>query len=302
MKTNQSIYKFVDFKDHAIKNLKNRELICKYFDAYNDPFESHYGMKAEWPNPYKQQEELRQLITRLAPENVEENTTSIDAMKAYINKNRHLNDNFMGSFNETLKRYRVCSFTRRWNHILMWAHYGDGCRGAALIFDQNQILESDSARVVGSVEPIDAQHMPLQWVKYITTPKILNSVKLYEAGKSKSKELKDRALKDIVDACMLSKYKAWRYEQETRMVTLYKENIEKSPILYKYNEKALTGLLLGNKVTSKQIVDIAKSVSPSVIIHLTRPTQPRYNLEIYHTCVASDIIAGKVRFEVINDE
>lgn len=303
MKTNQSIFKFVDFKDsYTIENLKNRELICKYFDDYNDPYESHYGLNAEWPSPYKQQEELRRLISSLEPESADRNTKSIESMREFIDKNRHLRDYTMKVLYDTAKKFRVCSFTRRWNHILMWAHYADGCRGAALIFDQNEILDGDSARTVNSKESIHAQHMPLLWVKYATKPPVINSVKFLKAERTKSEKLKEVVSKDIVEACMLSKYKAWRYEQETRMVTRYKANIEKSPTLYKYNNKALTGIILGNKLTQEQIVEISQSVSPEVELYLTRPSQPRYKLEIHQKYIASDIATGRVKIEVINNE
>jgi len=101
---------------------------------------------------------------------------------------------------------------------------------------------------------------------------------------------------------MLSKYKAWRYEQETRMVTLYKADIAEKPTLYKYNEKTLTGLILGNKLLGKQIVDIAKSVAPEVNIYLTKPAKPRYKLEVNQKIKAFDIATGKVRINVIEHE
>ena len=299
--TKSPAFKFVDFKKNdqgeinTLKNLENREILFKYFKDYNDPYESHIGVVAKWPCPYREQDKLRSLISRLDPENLNSNTASRSSMIDFINDNQHLSSFTVDRINDLTKKFRISSFTRRWNHILMWAHYADGCRGAALVFDQSLLMSSGSCRLISSDDAIEIDDQYLHWVRYVHKPPVVDSLKFLEAARVGSEELTQRVASETVEAYALSKYRSWRYEQEVRMLLFSKCEIETKPLLYKYNEKALTAVIMGSLTPVDIIEWISRSVPPQVKINLTRPAPPRYKVEIIQTFDAGDIASGKVK-------
>lgn len=140
MSFEKCVFKYQDIEnDYFIANLKNNELIIKHYKDFNDPYESHFGVSAIWPSPYKEETKFTELIQCIEPDKHQKITKSKSAISKYIRSNTHLLAYTISKVVGNLKRFKICSFTRRWNQILMWVHYANRYRGVALVFDQEKI-------------------------------------------------------------------------------------------------------------------------------------------------------------------
>jgi hypothetical protein len=300
MKMKNSVYKFIDIEDQFnIENLKNNEVLCKYFEDFNDAYEGHFGVTTIWPCPYRETEKLKALISLMAPESADTNTKSVNHMVDFIDKNNHLNRFVHDFLYQEIEHYRVCSFTRRWNHILMWSHYSKGGRGAVLVFDADKLVVDSYAHELDSNVDLDGDNLPLKWVNYKNIPPLVNAVDVFESVKVNSPILRKKMNDELIQKCILTKFKTWKYEQESRLVVKLATKIDKRPILFKYQEEALSGVLVGNKCKEESYISIANSVRDDVKIYLACQSSSRYKYEITHEYLAKDIKSGKV---VINKE
>jgi len=300
MKLNNCIFKFLDVEDrHFFSNMENNELICKQYRDFNDPYESHFGINAHWPSPYKDESKLVQLIQRIEPDNFGTFTASKDSMNKYIQSHSNLRDYSLEKIKELLMSFRICSFTKRWNHVLMWAHYANGCRGLALIFDDSKILDCKNARTINSQDPLNGANIPLKWITYQSCPPILNAVDVLEAIRIGTEESIISLSKKILDICVLSKYRAWRYEQEIRMITKIEENVGEARVLYKYDPMALKGAIFGSKCDPENIKKVSKLLPEECTVFLTKPAASRYKVKIVQKWKAGQIANGEVEINQI---
>ncbi len=301
MNFNKYIFKFSVIDDNFMDNLKNNELLTKHFDDFNDPYDAHYGVDATWPDFDREKEKLTKIIKNIEPEKYKEILKSKDFIIQYINSNNHLIDYTFANVSERLSRFRVCSFTRRWNQILMWSHYADGCRGLALIFDQDKLPMDSKSRLFESGKSLDGTTIPIQWVKYKNIPPVLNAVEVFESVRIGTGEaLNDIALK-MLETCALTKYKKWSYEQESRLVTAYDDSIYKERVFYKYKSDALKGAIIGHKCDPDKIIKIAKLMPEDAIIYFADAVNNKYKLKINRSFPAKQIASGKVKLgRVVN--
>lgn len=301
MLSENSIFKFVNLEDeHAINNLKNNELLFKHFDDFNDPYEGHHGVTCTWPDPHNQTEQLKSLISRLEPEQSHVITSSISNMEKYINLKNNLPALTIESITKLAESTRLCSFTQKWNNILMWAHYSHGNRGMVLVFDQEKILENATGRILNSVQELEGATTSLDPVTYSSNPPFINSVDIFESVRVKSQESSDKMGKEIYQCCMLTKAEAWGYEQEMRLILKCNNHMNLTPILYKYKPNALTGIIIGNKCTKENILKVSKSVDDNVDLFFIKQNQSSYNYEIHDTVKARDINSGRIRLTPID--
>jgi hypothetical protein len=254
-----SIFKFFGIDCHNLDNLEKRELYCKCYDNYNDTYEGHFG----------------------ASNAGYESSLVLKAFRA----------------NE--KYYRTCCFTRQWNNVLMWAHYAKGFSGVALVLDKKSILENPSLRFVGEDgSGVDMNAVGLEKIKYKNRPPILsNSAILAIKNKQNSN---NQAAREYLEVTALTKCKTWKYEKESRMIIcLEQHQFEKRAILYKYNEQALKGVIIGNRCTEDDIKKIAERVNQTTYVYTARPIKDRYKFEICGKYLAGDIVTGKVVLKTV---
>lgn len=93
---------------------------------------------------------------------------------------------------ETVERYGVLCFSRLWDSILMWSHYGDRHKGLCLGFD----VPDDIARPA----------------EYLGAPQITGNLISPESANDWME-----AGTDIVNRLLEGKYDGWSYEKEVRV-------------------------------------------------------------------------------------
>lgn len=238
---------------------------------------------------------LKKIVTFLDSKNTDEIFKSkpfiLNLLKANEAKISKLTLDYLS---ERLSNVRICSFTRRWNHVMMWSHYSKGGSGAVLIFDKDELIKGTYLREPNSDLDLNCSNYPLSWVQYKNSPPIINPVDIIEAIIDHSKQLLDKINKEIAIKCVLTKFKSWRYEQESRLILRLEKNLEDRPVLYRYPSAALKGLLIGNKCSEKKYVELANALPDETKVHLACQAQSKYKFEIVHTFSARQIKSGEV--------
>ncbi len=290
------IFKYLDIYDaHFMENLRNDELVTKYFDDFNDPYDSHYGVDTIWPHLEKEKDKIKNLIKNLEPQDHQEITKSNDSIIQYINSNVHLNEYTYEQISNGLSKFRVCCFSRRWNQILMWAHYANGCRGLVLIFDKDKIPMGSKSRLLKSDNELTGTTGPIKKVHYNILPPVINAVEVFEAVRIGTEEALEKITSKMLKACVLTKYKKWSYEKESRLIAVYDDSIDRERVLYKYRRDALKGAIIGHKSDPQKITEIAKSMPNDSTIYFADADNDRYKLKINRWIPAKDIASGKAR-------
>lgn len=177
----------------------------------------------------------------------------------------------------------------------MWSHYANGCRGVALIFDQEKISKESKSRLVKSDNELTGITGRLYRVNYEKIPPTLNAVEIFESVKIGSDETLDKISNKMLKACALTKYKKWNYEKESRHITMYEDKIGKERVLYKYSSEALKGAIIGHKTDPGKATEMAKLMPEESIIYLADAIPDKYKLEINRQIPAIDIASGKVK-------
>ena len=181
----------------------------------------------------------------------------------------------------------------------MWSHYSKGGCGAALVFNQNKLIDGGFAHEPESHVDLEGISLPLRFIEYKNTPPIINAVDVFESVKVNDPVLRETVNREIFQKCFLTKFRTWKYEQESRLIIKLKEKLEDRPILFKYPKDALTGVIIANKCKDEGYLSIANAVDDDVKIQLACQSKSRYKYEITHEFLAKDIKSGKV---VINKE
>ncbi len=180
----------------------------------------------------------------------------------------------------------------------MWSHYADGCRGLALIFDQERIPEGSNSRLLGSNGSVNGTTIPMQWVKYKNIPPLLNAVDVLESARIGTDESINAITKKMLEVCALTKYKKWSYEQESRLIARYDGNFDKKPVMYQYRSDALKGAIIGHKCDPRKVTNIAKLMPDESIIYFAKAVTDKYKVVINEAYLAKQIADGKVKLEV----
>jgi hypothetical protein len=139
---------------HALDDIRRRRLKVSRIDDMNDPY--------EWNVVYSDDEESQLALERTQRTAVE--------------------------------KYGVLCFSRSWNNILMWSHYGDKHKGICLGFD---VLDE----FTGAIE-------------YVEDVLVVGDIMQRDASTGESRR---EEYKGIIDRSSWAKYRGWRYEEEVRM-------------------------------------------------------------------------------------
>ncbi len=146
---------------HALNDLRHRRLKIARLDELNDPFE----------------------------------------LWAVAQPDRRLRRAFRETKDEMARRFGVLCFCLSWHNPLLWSHYADRHRGAALGFDvDNQILKA---------------------VSYIKQRPVLEQINM-----------------EVAHWLLYTKYMGWEYEQEARIFTTLEDRDHASGLYFAdFNEQ-----------------------------------------------------------------
>ena len=214
------IFKYQGFNPQSIKNLNTHQLYFGPPANFNDPFDCAIPSPIAEPTP----EESARLMEHLRK--IPSMGSHIEAMKASGSEN-HLPQVLVDSVKHAISQNRadfkdigVACFSECNNNSLMWAHYGDSCRGFCLGFDTSN-------------SPF---HL-LRQVRYVDQPQHINIEKMTIEGPI-----------DVVDGLFRTKSKDWEYEREWRVINQKVEALA-------YDPNSLRSIYFGLEAKDADIMD-----------------------------------------------
>lgn len=256
MPTTPVLYKYESINEYSLRNLKNAQIFFNAPSSFNDPFDCSLN-EASFTCEEKDFAELYNYMQKkgvfgnVCPaNNVSE--LPVDFLKQCL-------DGLIGSIGEIedrqLNKIGCTCFSRKNNHILMWAHYANGHKGMCLEFDATKAPFNGAYQVTYSDE----------------LPKI-NPIKILT--NSYIGILSREAVKPL-----LTKYECWKYEEEWRL--FHKEPRK----LYGYEFDDLKAVYFGTDVvfTDLEIVClILQGQNKNVQFFKAKKSKAKYALEFEH--------------------
>jgi hypothetical protein len=224
-----------------------------YFDSplnYNDPFDTKILFKLTGT---PQQQET--FLTKKCGVFPEQARAIINIPSLEIIFEPKLNQLFDNCVRATTGIYCL---SEKKNNILMWAHYADSHRGFCLEFSINNCLFKP-------VFPCDYNHN--------------NSLPVAKPAEE------DFWVNEKTFPLFLKKAKDWGYEEEWRVL-----KPKEGPGVYLFPSEALTGVILGYRMTYKnkiRIINWCRHRNPRPQLYNAIPKETKYGLDItptdYHT-------------------
>lgn len=175
----EKIFKFSSINDNLKKSLKESYLWLSSPTSFNDPFECNLNLidfKAT-------KKELWKIKSETSTGNRKARRKGIS--KAY-KKRLKTHDIYRSIYEQSIKKWGVCCFSREFEHILMWSHYAYKHQGVCLAFDP---IASLNTLTIGDINYV-VDHTPVNYFK----------------------EEEDSLIRMI-----LMKSKVWEYEKEIRV-------------------------------------------------------------------------------------
>ncbi|KDN54419.1 DUF2971 domain-containing protein [Flavobacterium seoulense] len=221
------IYKFVPFNLNTLKSLIKNELWFGKPINLNDPFECDFKLKFSGVLPndnflkkyYIEKLEIRDAII----ERIARNKVNIDFF---------LEDIRSAILKSAIDNVGICSFSKNYNDIKMWAHYADSHKGICMVFDKDLLIGS-------------LQNVKLEEVKYLN-----NLIEIEIVGFENDIQLSVPKIDDIVNL----KNSCWEIEDELRLfINFFNKNSRR---LFPYNPKSLKGIIIGQKMESDDVATL----------------------------------------------
>lgn len=162
---------------------------------------------------------------------------------------------------EQLKTALLLCLTETASNILMWAHYADYHKGAALEFSTLEQSSWGAARQV-----VYREKMPLLFDHDVLVSFLTGQASID----------KDRFLFEST----LTKSSDWRYEKEWRVIFHGKKHVDYEYV--QFNPAELTGLYLGcraTKDTADRLVKLATKLNPQVAVYKGKKSERSFAVE-----------------------
>ena len=217
----KKLYKYQNFNNYSLSNLKSNQIYFSNPFEFNDPFEFYLRLKKKQlsDDEYKKIYKRALNISKCNGNFIEKNGT-VDNIKQQFKD--ELNEKIRSKvdfFLNATKGAGVCCFSEKFDNLLMWSHYSDGHKGFCLEYDTK-------------IEPFSKPYK----VHYSSITPEIDPVKILL---DKSNEIFKRIIK--------KKSSCWKYEKEWRI--FHKE----SNILFGCSTDALTGIYFGAKMDMTHI-------------------------------------------------
>lgn len=224
------LFRFRSLNSRFWQGFENSQFYCNLIQNLNDPFDC----KVSWKDSL-----LRALSSSSVPP-----------------ERRELLKMVLAAFMEQgpLLEAGICCFSSTMDNTLMWSHYADAHRGACLMYDipagyfsnKYEHPDSDGFFFVGGSRVYYSDNAFSDWLK---------------TG-NLNKPMMGFPVENTVSRIFCSKAKAWKHEQEWRLVT-------STPGVLQFEPTHLTQVgfgLLTSDADRKRLAEVAKRNNPSVVL------------------------------------
>ncbi len=195
---------------------------------------------------------------------------------------------------------RIACFGSKEDSMLMWSHYADGLRGFCIVFDEKEVLMSESEAYVLNVEYQDTPPIVDSFVYAIardqdwynqnaieeTQARIRYSgntdddqwISIYE----KHGAMAVTQMREIWKKVFAVKPLEWKYEDEKRLL-IHTDQYDNKPVLHKYQPQAVKEIILGERMHDdyrNRIISLMQKKYPYVVIRTARRAQDIYSIVV----------------------
>ncbi|MES2330974.1 MAG: DUF2971 domain-containing protein [Bacteroidota bacterium] len=244
MNPNFTLYKYRDWKNPNHKSIVlSNELYIPTVGEINDPFDFKIPPDYTFLDTSEKQEAYILYLVESALPTLVKNQINIqnkiaELKIAFANQEHKkiLEFEYALHTNSMIDRhYGICSFSKRWDSILMWTHYSTSHTGICLGFNSTEIEKLQYFGLWGAVE--------------------------YRNEFPKINPLDPASLESMFIESH-TKAKDWEYEQEYRFVKLWEPNppsLEEKKLIL--TEKCISEIILGlwvDKESKNELISIAK--------------------------------------------
>lgn len=208
------LYKYREDSGFTEDIIKNHALWFSSPLAFNDPFDCWSVVG------YATDEQKNQTMDRLAQEYPF--VKDVYSKSPGIVKNCLVPQKLKTCADNVFSQIRICSFSQKYNNIIMWSHYAQEHTGLCFMFDFSE---------------------DLLFLKFCSKVNYVSKI-------TPSNALSDEGRKKLIKECVLSKYKDWSYEEEVRIMKLGNDiQSNTNGQLVQFNPKALKKIFFGCKAT-----------------------------------------------------
>lgn len=251
-------FKFHHFNNYSINSLETNSAWFSYPINFNDPFEGIYIIKPKSGGI----QNLRVLYHRLLERRSEilESTPAhniFDMLQLILSSNlpesdieiylEHLISYFEKSTfdlkNSFQKQMGVYCLIKECdpgsspiNNNLMWGHYGDGLRGFAISFKDDQVFDSTHGDTLGHLD-----------VEYIESPLNICPSDIISSSINFDK-INIKHVPTALIPSFITKHRHWSYENERRFI-----NLKGGDTMIKFKPGAIDRLYIGEKMPQENI-------------------------------------------------
>ena len=239
------LYKYLNWNERTIENIKNSQLYFNIPKNFNDPFDIYprFGMDSK---------SRKEMLDRFKKESQYPNKKAIQFADQFSSSelSNIIKNVAMPKFNSS----GVLCLSQDNANILMWSHYANHHKGVCLEFD---IDESD-------------EHLD-KFLDKEKNKKILSPLAVYLMLPAKYVQNDERPLYDVIKIingdtspisdALCTKSKLWKYEQEVRIVCWDIQNQQVFPSPLYYKPTCLKRVIFGANVTFNEFAERQQMIS-----------------------------------------
>lgn len=219
------LYKYRNFSDSYMENIiKNSALYFSSVEQFNDPFDCKLSFRQNYSN-----QEIKNCFISMKERNPNQPHRLKDMMKKF-GKNKDFVQIQNSITKKTIASLGVLSLSRNFSSILMWSHYAESHTGLVFEFTPKNLRDKISC-----------------FYNLISVDYSEKYEELSYANVNRSKE--------EIPKLLLTKYKDWAYEEESRCFGLDFQGEKK------FQKDELTSIIFGAKALQaniKRIIELCQ--------------------------------------------
>lgn len=236
------MFKYCKIDKYSLENIKQFQVWCNHFQAFNDPFECWCNVNTGIPDPHTEEERFFNVI-KIWGFKEQEKELALQDYSWYLE--HFIEDQIDVGY--MLNSARISCFCEEPDNLLMWSHYADGLRGFCLELELMDSLK-------------DAVIIPVQ---YLNKPPTLETIMyplandIYWHSEDEHSNEANLFLKDFYSKLLGSKPFEWSYENEKRLI-FHSHRQNKIGEAYKYFKEELKSVIIGEKMKEEDLSKLQK--------------------------------------------
>lgn len=272
------IYKYTSCSRHAFENVKERQIFCRHYSGFNDPFEFWAIIEEGIPTRETDSVRFERALKAWGFE-----TDYCQEVQDYFDEVR----DYQTKFSDVFEGLRISCFSRELNNLLMWSHYADGLRGFCLEFDEKRLVSGREDSFVMEVRYSEDPPVEDAFEYAIANDQLWYCDVAYSESRNRMYQDDIPRLEKIVHRILQDAFATkpidWRYEKEIRLIL---QMASDGPVLHHYPTDALKRIIVGERISDRHLRDLKKAITDA---GLTAPlSTARRRLDAY----AIDVVSG----------